>query len=312
MNGSVTVLSQALAVRLAWSLFTLAALSAPVRAEALPRTAVLRPHAEGDRAEATVYSKVVAALRELHVADVLPEPPLDLEAVQLAIDCMEQSARCLREVAHRTNARVVIAPSLTHHSDGLELSILFFDEQSDEAPHKAMRRQSGDSLAQATLDAIPGMLRELFQVEAETPPAEAEPSAANEAQPAPTEEAAPASNRGGLPLGPLLLGGAGVASLAVGLTIGALMHKTQNDYAAHAVTTQAEAAAADAQRKRGNREALLANVLIGAGAAAILAGSLWLASGLAHEDKPAQARIAPVLGPNEAGLSVRGTWEALR
>jgi hypothetical protein len=98
--------------------------------------------------------------------------------------------------------------------------------------------------------------------------------------------------------------------MAVGLTLGAVMHKTQNDYAVLPVLTEAQAKTADDQRKAGEREALMANVLIGAGVAAMAVGAIWLAAGLAHEDRPAQARLLPVLAKGEAGLSLAGTWEA--
>jgi hypothetical protein len=302
-----------MAVRGVLTLLVLATIGAPAQAESLRSTVVLRARADQKGDDAKAYAEVVSALRALHVADVLAEAPLDLEAVQLAIDCMEDSARCMREVAKRTHARVVIVPALTHHADSLDLGISFFDSEGDEAPRKAVRRQRGDQLDKSTIDAIPGMLRDLFGVEGDAAPAQAEPEPVKDTQPAPVEQHVQASSRRGLPFGPLLLGGVGLASVVAGLTVGALMQKTENAYAAQLITTQQQAAAADVQRARGEREALVANVLLGAGVAAILAGGIWFVTGLGkHEDEPAQARIAPVLGLDRAGLSVSGTWEALR
>lgn len=294
--------------------FALLALAPRAHARALPATVVMHPHAQPSAGEAKAYERVMSALRELHIAEVQPEPPLDLEAVQLALDCMDESARCLREVAKRSGARVVLAPSFTQRAGSYELSILYYDSEGDEAPRRAARRQAGAELAQATIDALPAMLRELFGVEASSGSESAAEPEASPTPAAPAEPAsAPASEARKLPLGPLILGGVGVAAVIAGIAVGAAMESTQHDYASRMVTTAEQAASADAARKRGESQALAANVLLGVGAAAILAGGVWLASGLVkHADEPAQASVAPMLGFDRAGLSVSGTWEALR
>jgi hypothetical protein len=289
-------------------LLALFACSSSVLAEPLPRAVVLRSHAEGGADDSAANRAVQRALQQLDVVDLQAQPPLDLEAMQLAIDCLDESMRCLREVAERSQAQVLIAPAVASADGSLELSILFFDADSGEGPRKVVRRQFGSELEQATLDAIPDMLRELFRIEhAEEKSAPA--VVAHAAEPAPTAPHASGSS-GGLPLGPLLLGAGGLVSVTAGLTLGALMHKTENDYAVLPVLTEAQAKTADDRRKVGEREALMANVLLGVGAAAIAVGAIWLAVGLVHEDRPAQTRLFPVLGTDRAGLALSGTWEA--
>jgi hypothetical protein len=281
------------------------AFGAAARAE-LPPAVVLPTHADGGSDDA-VNREVQRAIEQLAVLDLQAQPPLDLEATQLAIDCLDESARCLREVARRSQVQVLIAPTVARADGSIELSILYFDADSGEGPRRVTRRQPGDKLEQATLDAIPDMLRELLRME---PVSKGEPAAPQPAEPTPATARVPPSSGGKLPLGPLLLGAGGLVSLAVGLTLGAVMHGTQNDYAVLPVLTEAQAKTADDQRKAGEREALMANVLIGAGVAAMAVGAIWLAAGLVHEDQPQQARLLPVLGKGQAGLLLSGTWEA--
>jgi hypothetical protein len=78
------------------------------------------------------------------------------------------------------------------------------------------------------------------------------------------------------------------------------------------IQSMADAAAADAERKQGQREAVIANVLIGVGGAAVLASAIWLAAGLVKEHEAQRASLVPMLGSDRAGLVLTGTLEARR
>jgi hypothetical protein len=294
------------------ALLTALACATTARADSSRRAVVLRPHMDKTERDASLNRKLLDALEQMAVVELLPQPALDLESAQLALDCMEQNARCLREVAEHAKADVLIAPMVTRADGKTELTLLYFDAQSDEAPHKVVRRQRGDELTSATLDAIPAMLRELFGSEETT--AEPEHDAEHGEPAAPAKEPAAASSSKHIPLGAVLLGGVGVVGIGSGIALGVMMRDTQHKYSALAVQTPAQADAAERQRKQGQGQALGANLLLGAGIAALAASGIWLAISLTREDHPDEQRAAlvPLLGSDRAGLVLAGELEARR
>ncbi|MDD9934230.1 MAG: hypothetical protein OXT09_11540 [Myxococcales bacterium] len=134
------------------------------------------------------------------------------------------------------------------------------------------------------------------------PPAPA-PTPTNVADPVdPVPPPAPPSERP-LPLGPLLLGGGGVALVGVGLAFGAMAKSEEDEYAMLEVSDAAQAHSAADTFDSAESKALVSNVLIGAGAAVVTGAVVWWA--LDGDDEP-QVTLAPWLGPAQAGLSVRG------
>jgi hypothetical protein len=269
-----------------------------------------------------VVREVRAALEKLELASPLEAPPLDLDAMQLTIDCVGESADCLGKVAERSKARVLIAPVITRAKSGSTLRILYYDTSTKAEPLSAEHHAKGGDLDKDTFAAIPGMLKELFASSAkvETKPAVAEKTEdkadaeAEETTPAPAEATQPAPSDGKPRkrpvLGPILLGAGGVATLTAGIVVGAMMKSTQNHYADRDVQTPEQAKKADDERKLGKQQALIADVLIGVGAAAIVAGGIWFAAGLV--DSPAeqpQTALLPVIGTHSAMLSLSGVWE---
>lgn len=298
-----------IAVALFWSV-------ASARASAdTPDVLVIAPSAKSGSSEAEIIEAVRDALADFDEVKLLPPPPLDLEAVQLALDCDDESAECLGEIATRMQADVVVVPSLAARRDALELRVTCFRRGADQPLTVAMRKQVGARLDRTLLDAVPAMLREALQLDAE-PSDEAELPAADAAPiepiaaPEPLEEEPEHTASSGRSIGPWLVGGGGLALIASGIVAGALARSTEDEYAAHDVNTKAEAEEADALRVRGKNEATIANVLIGTGAAALIGAGIWYWLDGRSESEPASARVQPLLGDGTTGLLVTGTFGA--
>lgn len=285
--------------------------------QAPPSVLVIATQAEEGSAEAKVLASVREAVGALDAVELLPPAPLDLEAVQLAIDCSDESAECFGEIATRMQAQIVIVPALKRRSDSLELHIKLFDKRTGAQPTSALRKQAGTRLDETLLEAVPGMVRELLQLEgegeltAEPKASESQPALA----PAPADGGDPTSGSSGaaaeLPLGPIVLAGSGLSLVVGGLVVGAIASSTEDDYASRTIDTVEQAKQADEVRKSGEREALAANLLLGTGAAVIVASVLWYVLDPPSESTPQGARLLPVVGPSSAGLVFAGTWRSL-
>src|SRR5262245_12305266 len=70
----------------------------------LPKAAVLT--AGGDKAAVGNLDSVLpAALEELGVVNITARPGLDLNAIQIAIDCVDETVPCLRNVAAQSDVQ---------------------------------------------------------------------------------------------------------------------------------------------------------------------------------------------------------------
>jgi hypothetical protein len=312
-----------------WSLAIAVALAsnsgAVARAQTERRVLVIPAQANEGGPEVAAEREARAALESLDGVALLPQPPLDLEAVQLAIDCPDESAKCLEQVAKRMKADVLIVPSVKRGDGALTLRLLCFDASAGAAPRALERKQRGGTLERETLDAVPGMVRELLGIEPESEP---EPAPAAE----PTEDIAPPTTQptavdedqnARLPLAPVLVGAGGLSLVAAGLVVGAMMQSTQHSYAMRTIATQDDVLRAEEERQRGKDQALAANVLLGVGAAAVVGAGVWLAIELKHNAaKPAepaaddgeepQARLVPLLGAKTAGVALIGSFGEAR
>jgi hypothetical protein len=282
-----------------------------------PSVLVIAAPAKPGSAEADVTEAVRDALAENSEVKLLPPSPLDLDAVQLAIDCTEESAHCMAEIATRMEADIVVIPSLKARTSSLELQLRCFKQGSRVTT--AMRKQAGTQLDSTLLDAVPGMLHEVLGLRAsQTELAEAsepEPVALSEPEPAGEEAQARAQAddaAGDLPLGPVLLGGGGLALVAAGIVAGVMANASEDEYASRTIDTIEQAKQADAVREQGESEALAANVLLGVGAGALIAAGIWyvLDDGTERPPSLARASLRPVLGPRSAGLLFSGHWQS--
>jgi hypothetical protein len=300
---------------------TCSLIGATARADSLtrsdtPKVLIIGAPAKPGSAEAEVTEAVRAALAELSEVELLPPSPLDLEAVQLAIDCTDESSQCLGEIATRMNAEILIIPSLKVRAESLELRLRCFKQSPRREVTTAMRKQAGTQLDSTLLDAVPGMLREALALgSSEAEPVEdsaPDPLASRNAERTGEEPHADEESGDtglGLPLGPILLGGGGLSLIAAGLVVGAMANASENDYASRTIDTVEQAKRADAVRERGESEALAANVLLGTGTAALVAAGVWYLLDRETESAPAHASLRPVLGPQSAGLLLSGHWQ---
>lgn len=325
--GSAAVRSLGVAL-----LFALAA-APSARADDLPRAVALPPHTQEPARDAALSRELDRALLQLGVFELLPRPAFDLEAVQLTIDCVEESVECLRQVAERTQAQIVIAPTVERSNGALVLSLLYFDSKTGTAPRKVARKQRGDELDRDTFDALPALLRQLLPngrmaaaapkpstkpaplapaptAEPKPEPPEAEPdteaesTAETEAALAAAEE--PVSGPRPFPVGPVILGAGGLALLATGAVFGALVSSAEQDYSNLQIRTADDAMRAESDIDSGETKALVANVLLGAGAAVVVGAAVWLAIDLSSNREPADVAVVPVIGKDYAGLSLSG------
>jgi hypothetical protein len=271
-------------------------------------TAALFATAGALDADAALDSALQAALDKLGVVRVTVRPGLDLEAVQLAIDCVGESAACLHSVAAQSGVDMLIAPRLDRRGGVLAFTLLRFDARAETEgalPERVVRRQPGSTLQAALLDAIPGMLRELFglaAVASDAPaPIAAPPLAASDATHAPSS-AHPLE----LPIGPIVLGGVGVLAIGGGIAAGLLSRSTRADYSKFSPQTESEVSAAYDKRSSFRTQAVIANVLYGVGAAALTAGAIWLVIELSdsHDGRAPDTALLPTLGPGQLGV----TW----
>jgi hypothetical protein len=288
---------------------TIGQAASTARAEDAARTLVITARAPTG-SDAEMVRAVREALSELPQVSLMAPPPLDLEAVQLAIDCTDETASCLRDVAKRMDARVLIVPAIARSDAEVALRILHFDSDKGAEPRTVVQRRTGKSADKDLREAVPEMLRELMAVEDEAKELPAPSESAEEAQPAPEPavDSAPAPGTR-LPVGPLVLGGAGLGVIAAGLVVGALMQQTQNDYADRVIDSEMAAMAAEEDRESGKRQAIVANVLLGAGVAAVAAAGVWFLFDRGEPALAAQTALVPTLGPSSAGVSLVGTWE---
>jgi hypothetical protein len=266
----------------------------------------------GNRAAIGPLDSVVhAALEQLNVVNVSGRPGMDLNGVQLAIDCVGETTQCLRSVANQTSAQILIAPTLQTTPSELVLSVLRFDA-SDGQMRRVLRRQPGTSLRPETLDAVPSMLRELFELpepkpQPTTPPADTTGTEPWKAPLPPIIEPPqePAASRP-MPVGPWLLAGGGALVLGGGAVFGVMMQSTNDEYNSKRTRDQGDVSDAIDLRDRAKTEAVIANVLFGVGGAMVVAGGIWLVVALSqpsHRDDW-QTSIVPAIGPGQLGLTL--------
>lgn len=284
---------------------------------------VLLATAGGHASARALDSVISAALDDLKVVNVVARPGLDLGAVQLALDCVAETPQCLRIVTTQHEADVLVAPTLARTSNELVLTLLRFDARTGKT-QRVLKRQTGQTLSSETLDAVPGLMRELFDLPAkvEAPPPAAKPEPKPDLMPGDTgsfseplpEPPMDAPNEGRkFPVGPVLLGGGGVILIGAGLIMGLTVLSAEDNYNQSAAGIGDISDADEAQeavdrtngyRDTGEANAVISNVFLGLGSAVVVAAGIWLAVDLTsrprHDDQ--QVKLSPMIGRHELGL----------
>jgi hypothetical protein len=293
--------------------------AAPLPRAALLHTTTARTGAEAER-DAAVDAVVHDATDRLGVVEITARPALDLQSIQLSLDCVGETPACLLAVAKKLQVDVLIAPALQRSDETLVLDILYFDARGAEL-RRVTRRQPGRELEAQTLDQVEPMLRELLDIvekpavapEAAAPPPKVVAPAPQAPSAADFESAStfaePGESEGdGVPVGAVLLAGGGALALGGGIAAGLMMMNTEDEYQALDVTSATEADAAHDKLEEGRTQALVASVLLGTGGAALAASAIWLAIDLTDDDAPTEAALHPMLGRGHAGLMLSGSW----
>ena len=89
-----------------------------------------------------------------------------------------------------------------------------------------------------------------------------------------------------------------------------LVGSAEDDFSNLEIRSEADVMKAQSDIDSGETKALIANVLLGAGAAVVVGAGVWLAIELASGEKPPDVALVPVLGKDYAGLSLSGTLGA--
>jgi len=279
-------------------------------------TAVVLATSGAEPSDSALDTLIQSALDDLHVVNVISRPGIDLGGVLLAVDCVSETPQCLRLVTAHNGVDELIAPSLARSAGELVLTIMRFDARDGQV-RRALRRQPGRTLSSATLDALPALLRELFDLPPEVKKPEAVAAPSGEVQgPLPLHDTSvPPPARLTVPIGPLVLAGAGVLMLGAGIGFGATVPSLESKH--ERLMNKPDRTAADVDNAKetsheGKRNAAIANVLYGLGGAVVAGAGIWLAVQLtsrADRESVEHLAIQPLLGPQQVGLVLtqRGT-----
>jgi serine/threonine-protein kinase len=256
---------------------------------------------------AAIDPVLLAELGNVPDLQIAARPALDLPSIQLAIDCVGETADCLTQAAKQAQAEGLVAPLVRKLGAELVVTILLHDARKQVSITGATRRYPSDQLDQA-LDGIPGMVRELFGLQAPPAAAGAPPPEAAGTAPAPPPTAAGKP----FPVLPVVLGAVGVAILGAGVGLGIASHSAGNAYVATPVTDEASGHAALDKLHTARTEATLANVAFGVGAAALAAGVvLFILQQHGSDDKAdaAQTMQQLPLALRTGELALSGHWD---
>lgn len=209
-------------------------------------------------------------------------PSLDLPALQLAIGCVGDDDPCLSQIADQLEAQEMIAPQLDRAGDTVVLSVLRYRGGAPTPRSLVVRQAQGSSRDHDLLQAIPGLVDELYGVSPAPPPAPP-PGPIAVAPPLPPTEAESA------PVAPWVTAGAGVVVTTVGLVLGATATSLEAEFAAAPVQTAEDVDRALGLLDRAETRATAANVVIGLGVVTAVAGVVWLVLSWPDDAAPVSA-----------------------
>jgi hypothetical protein len=289
-----------LAVIAACSLVAASAHAAGVQPQA--DVAVMRETSE--QVAASVTEAVDAALlRALGEVAGISKPtlsPVDYGEVQLTVGCSDESSECLAAITRIAEVDAIVVRDLSVAPDGtLALRILYFDEAGG-STHVQIGAPADQ--AQRLPQAVPDLVRELFQLPEPAAPSAVAPAAAAPSPVAssPSGPAAATSDRGAsISALTWIALGAGVATLGTGVVLGITAGSDYDQWKGTRVRTRAEAEDASQQFSSIGTRGTLANVMIPVGAVLLGAGAVLLGLDLSSEVTPT---------PSGGTVAVRGRF----
>jgi hypothetical protein len=250
---------------------------------------------------------LVSNLHDLAQIEVATRPALDLPATQLAVDCIGQTRDCLLAVTRQSGTDGLLSPELQLAGQETVVTLLYFDARGEGELRSVTRRYGGPDVERLALDDVPSMVRELFGIAAPSP-APFDTSFTVDTQTSPRESAWPAL--------PVTLTVTGLVLVGVGAGFGIAANATEQDYADVQVNDATSPAMAkqladeaDDLYSKADTQALVCNIALGVGGAALLTGAtLWIVH-LANRGQPEHyLALAPRLGPGELGLRIDGRF----
>ena len=266
---------------------------------------------------AAIDPVLLSELGDVPQLQVAARPALDLPSMQLAVDCVGETAECLAVAAKQAQADGLIAPSVRRAGDEVVVTVLLHDARKQMLITAATRRFSGAQLENQVLDAIASMVDELFGVQTRTgaEPSGAAPQSAGppEGEPAEPLSPPPTAAGKGWPIAATVVGAAGVALLAVGVGFGLAAKSSEDAYAKLELGRGDVDGAKAAQDKydAAATQATVANIGLGAGAAALAASVVLF---ILHASDPrASTSDAATSGPRLSGelgrVTLTGAWD---
>ncbi|HKU36587.1 MAG TPA: hypothetical protein VJR89_00530, partial [Polyangiales bacterium] len=257
---------------------------------------------------------LASTLGEVSGIELAATPAIDLTSAQLAIDCVGETADCLRATAQQTGTAGLLAPSVRRDAESTTVTLLYY--QTGDAPiRRAERRYSGERQGQQALEGARGMLEELFPAPAPPPIAAGEPApepAPAAAIPPPTTATAPRSSARGVPILPVILGGVGVALLGTSVAFGVMAKSTEDAYSKLDLEDEPDTEEALEKLDAAQTQATVCNVTLGLGIGALVAGGVLLFWQLKERGKEDRAQLTPSVGPGQVGLTLTAAWDGGR
>ncbi|MFT5354060.1 MAG: hypothetical protein ACI9KE_001260 [Polyangiales bacterium] len=287
--------------------------SASALADEPARTAVMRPAVAGVAQESLggpVGRVVRARVDELGVVRAADTPAATFADLQLAVGCLSATMDCYRAVSSQLGVEALLLTTLDEVGAATILTIVFADTRGEGDTQQVTRTFQGNQRDNQVLDAIVGMLYELYDVE---PPPE-------RSVPTPPDASGGTGTRTGQPIAPagssfptatVLVGVVALAALAAGIGTGIASSGTEDSFASSPTRTAAEVDLTLALQTKGERQALSANILFVVGGVA--AASSLLLYLLVDRDRGQQEIAASMdVGPQHAALTIAGRFGGVR
>jgi hypothetical protein len=182
------------------------------------------------------------------------------------------------------------------------LELRYFDSASSDEPAVVGTEVPAEGSA-TLVDAVPGLVRELFGIPEIAAPAPSEPEPQSDASLSQAER--PRDEEGGSVV-PWILIGAGAATLTAGIVVGVAAADDFSAWKDTSIRTPEQAEQANAELDDLNTRALVADILMPAGAVMLGLGATLLVLELSDDEDRTALAIEP--RPSGALLRVRGAW----